>query len=56
MTRRNAANSPLIPGRYEEWVLDDPAGKDVADVLPVRDEIERRVLALLHQLAVPARH
>lgn len=46
---------PIFPGkRYEEWVLDDPAGKDVADVRPVRDEIERRVLALLAELAVPA--
>lgn len=47
---------PIFPGkRYEEWVLDDPDGLDVAHVRPVRDEIERRVLALLGQLAVPAR-
>jgi protein-tyrosine-phosphatase len=46
---------PYFPGkRYEDWELDDPAGKDVADVRPIRDEIERRVLALLHQLSVPA--
>lgn len=46
---------PIFPGkRYEEWVLDDPAGKAVADVRPVRDEIERRVLALLGDLGVPA--
>jgi protein-tyrosine-phosphatase len=45
---------PLFPGkRYEEWSLDDPAGLDVAGVRPVRDEIERRVLALLGQLEVP---
>lgn len=44
---------PIFPGkRYEEWVLDDPAGKAVADVRPVRDEIERRVLALLDELAI----
>ena len=47
---------PLFPGkRYEEWELDDPAGKDVAGVRPVRDEIDRRVLALLEELGVPAR-
>ncbi|MBN9607085.1 MAG: arsenate reductase ArsC [Actinomycetales bacterium] len=44
---------PVFPGkRYEEWVLDDPAGKDVAAVRPVRDEIERRVLALLDELGI----
>ena len=47
---------PVFPGkRYEEWVLEDPAGKDVADVRPVRDEIERRVLNLLEGLSIPAR-
>ena len=46
---------PVFPGRrYEEWVLDDPAGMDVAHVRPVRDEIERRVRALLADL-VPSR-
>lgn len=46
---------PVFPGkRYEEWVLDDPAGREVADVRPIRDEIERRVLVLLDQLGVPA--
>jgi protein-tyrosine-phosphatase len=45
---------PYFPGkRYEDWVLDDPAGKDVVGVRPVRDEIERRVLALLDELGVP---
>jgi arsenate reductase (thioredoxin) len=44
---------PVFPGkRYEEWVLDDPAGLEVAAVRPVRDEIERRVLTLLDQLGV----
>ncbi|WP_028655388.1 arsenate reductase ArsC [Nocardioides sp. J54] len=45
---------PYFPGkRYEDWELEDPAGKDVADVRPIRDEIERRVLALLDELDVP---
>jgi protein-tyrosine-phosphatase len=47
---------PVFPGkRYLDWTLDDPAGKSVADVRPVRDEIERRVRALLDELGVPAR-
>jgi arsenate reductase len=33
--------------RYEDWVLEDPAGKSVEQVRPIRDEIDRRVLALL---------
>jgi arsenate reductase len=45
---------PIFPGkRYEEWVLDDPAGRGVDDVRPIRDEIERRVLGLLAELEVP---
>jgi protein-tyrosine-phosphatase len=45
---------PIFPGkRYEEWVLDDPAGQDLAAVRPIRDEIERRVRTLLEELAVP---
>jgi protein-tyrosine-phosphatase len=43
---------PVFPGRrYEEWVLDDPNGLDVAAVRPIRDEIERRVRALVDDLA-----
>jgi protein-tyrosine-phosphatase len=46
---------PIFPGkRYEEWILDDPAGLDVEHVRPVRDEIERRVRKLLDELGVPA--
>jgi protein-tyrosine-phosphatase len=46
---------PVYPGkRYEDWQLDDPAGRDIADVRRIRDQIERRVLQLLDQLAVPA--
>ncbi|MDG5482967.1 arsenate reductase ArsC [Mycolicibacterium gadium] len=47
---------PIFPGRrYEEWILDDPHGQDVAAIRPIRDEIERRVRALLAELEVPAR-
>jgi arsenate reductase (thioredoxin) len=46
---------PVFPGkRYLDWELDDPAGKSVEAVRPVRDEIERRVRALLDELGVPA--
>jgi arsenate reductase (thioredoxin) len=39
---------PVYPGkRYEDWDLADPAGKSVAEVRPIRDEIDRRVRALL---------
>ena len=45
---------PLFPGRrYQEWVLEDPAGQDVDGVRPIRDEIERRVRQLLAELEVP---
>ena len=44
---------PIFPGkRYEDWVLDDPAGKDVAAIRPVRDEIRLRVEELLASLGV----
>ena len=43
---------PIYPGkRYEDWELEDPAGKDLATVRRIRDEIEVRVERLLEQLA-----
>jgi len=42
---------PFYPGkRYEDWVLDDPAGQDIAAVRVIRDEIKKRVEALLKDL------
>lgn len=42
---------PIFPGkRYEDWTLDDPAGQPIEKVRPVRDEIEHRVRALIHDL------
>lgn len=42
---------PVYPGkRYEDWALDDPTGKSVAEVRPIRDEIERRVEQLVRRL------
>ncbi|MEU8140308.1 arsenate reductase ArsC [Nonomuraea sp. NPDC048901] len=42
---------PIFPGkRYEDWVLDDPAGQGVEAVRPIRDAIEARVRALIADL------
>ena len=42
---------PYFPGkRYEDWVLDDPAGQGIEMVREVRDEIRRRVEALVVSL------
>ena len=42
---------PIFPGkRYEDWELVDPAGKDIDEVRPIRDDIKRRVEALLAEL------
>jgi arsenate reductase len=42
---------PIYPGtRYEDWALDDPKDKSVEEVRPIRDEIDRRVLALMAEL------
>jgi arsenate reductase (thioredoxin) len=43
---------PIYPGkRYLDWDLPDPAGKPVAEIRPIRDEIDRRVRQLLTELA-----
>jgi arsenate reductase len=42
---------PVFPGkRYEDWQLEDPAGKGVDSVRPIRDEIRSRVEALIADL------
>ena len=42
----------FYPGkRYEDWVLEDPAGKGVESVRPIRDEIRARVEALIAEIA-----
>jgi arsenate reductase (thioredoxin) len=42
---------PYVPGRrYEDWVLDDPAGQGIETVRPIRDEIRRRVEGLVREL------
>ncbi|WP_422934355.1 arsenate reductase ArsC [Sinomonas sp. P47F7] len=42
---------PIFPGkRYEDWELEDPAGKGVAAVRPIRDEIKSRIEGLIDEL------
>jgi arsenate reductase (thioredoxin) len=44
---------PVLPGkRYVDWDLDDPAGKGVDSVRPIRDDIEVRVRGLMAELGV----
>lgn len=44
---------PVIPGtRYLDWELDDPAGKSLDGVRPIRDEIERHVRGLIDELGI----
>ena len=45
---------PIFPGkRYEDWVIEDPAGRTIEEIRPIRDDIERRVRHLLDELGVP---
>ncbi|MGB3374017.1 MAG: arsenate reductase ArsC [Microbacterium sp.] len=42
---------PIFPGkRYEDWELEDPAGRGLDEVRPIRDDIRRRVEELIAEL------
>ncbi|ARP70762.1 arsenate reductase ArsC [Streptomyces pluripotens] len=42
---------PIFPGkRYLDWALEDPAGKGVEAVRPIRDEIRKRIEALIAEI------
>lgn len=42
---------PIFPGKkYEDWQLEDPAGKDLETVRKIRDEIKSRIEALLSEI------
>ncbi|HEY3869113.1 MAG TPA: arsenate reductase ArsC [Actinocrinis sp.] len=42
---------PIHPGkRYLDWTLDDPAGQGIEAVRPIRDDVERRIKALIAEL------
>jgi arsenate reductase len=46
---------PYIPGkRYIDWNLPDPKGRPIEDVRRLRDDIERRVVELTHELDEPS--
>ena len=46
---------PIYPGkRYEDWELEDPAGKTLAQVRPIRDELDARIRRLLAEIAPEA--
>lgn len=43
---------PIYPGkRYEDWALDDPAGQGIDSVRVIRDDIKRRIEALVAEIA-----
>ena len=43
---------PFFPGkRYEDWELDDPAGRGIEEVRTIRDQIRARVEALIADIA-----
>ena len=47
---------PYFPRkRYEDWVLEDPAGKGVESVRPIRDEIRTRIEGLIDSLTPAAK-
>ena len=42
---------PIFPGvKYEDWVIDDPAGQPIERVRQIRDEIDRRVRKLISEV------
>jgi arsenate reductase (thioredoxin) len=42
---------PIYPGkRYEDWDLEDPAGKTLEQIRPIRDELDERIRALVDDL------
>ena len=44
---------PIYPGKlYRDWDVDDPAGKNLDEVRRIRDDIDARVRALMHELLV----
>jgi protein-tyrosine-phosphatase len=46
---------PLYPGkRYEDWELDDPAGRPLSEVRAIRDELDGRISTLLAELTLTA--
>jgi protein-tyrosine-phosphatase len=45
---------PVFPGkRYVDWEVEDPSGKTVEEVRPIRDDLEQRVRSLMAELEIP---
>ena len=43
---------PVFPGkRYEDWVLEDPAGQGVESVRPIRDKIRANIEQLISEIS-----
>ena len=44
---------PIVPGkRYEDWELEDPTGKPLDEIRPIREAVKERVEALLSEILV----
>ena len=47
---------PLVPGkRYEDWELEDPTGKSLDEIRPIREAVKQRVETLLEEILPPPR-
>lgn len=47
---------PVFPGkRYLDWEVEDPSGKTVEEVRPIRDDLEQRIRLLMAELEIPTR-
>jgi protein-tyrosine-phosphatase len=46
------AACPVVNGPKEDWALDDPKGKDLAQLRKIRDEIKRRVITLIESMGI----
>lgn len=45
---------PIVPGkRYEDWELEDPTGKSLEEIRPIRDAVKDRVEVLLEEILTP---
>ncbi len=45
---------PVLPGTTcRDWDVTDPDGLELAQVRPIRDDVERRVLAIVEELGLP---
>lgn len=46
---------PVFPGkRYVDWEVEDPSGKSIEEVRPIRDDLEQRIRNLMSELEIPA--